>query len=74
MWILALRQQHPNRSSNDDYGLPLFIQTNRIFRKKVKIHSTANNELKKLGYNYMQAKKVIDMVAASLILKSYMER
>lgn len=34
----------------------------------------ANNELKKLGYNYMQAKKVIDMVAASLILKSYMER
>jgi putative Holliday junction resolvase len=34
----------------------------------------ANNELKKLGYNYMEAKKVIDMVAASMILKSYMER
>ncbi len=34
----------------------------------------ANNELKKLGYNYMEAKKVIDMVAASLILKTYMER
>lgn len=33
----------------------------------------ANNELKKLGYNYMEAKKVIDMVAASLILKSFME-
>ncbi len=33
----------------------------------------ANNELKRLGYNYMQAKKVIDMVAASLILKSYLE-
>ncbi len=34
----------------------------------------ANNELKKLGYNYMEAKKFIDMVAASMILKSYMER
>lgn len=33
----------------------------------------ANNELKRLGYNYMEAKKVIDMVAASLILKSFME-
>ncbi len=33
----------------------------------------ANNELKKMGYNYIDAKKVIDMVAASLILKSYME-
>lgn len=34
----------------------------------------ANNELKKLGYNYMDAKKVIDMVAASMILKSYMDK
>lgn len=34
----------------------------------------ANNELKKLGYNYLEAKKVIDMVAASMILKSFMER
>lgn len=33
----------------------------------------ANNELKRLGYNYMEAKKVIDMVAASMILKSYLE-
>lgn len=33
----------------------------------------ANHELKRLGYNYMEAKKVIDMVAASLILKSYLE-
>ena len=33
----------------------------------------ANGELKKLGYNYMEAKKVIDMVAASMILKSYMQ-
>ncbi|OQY37759.1 MAG: Holliday junction resolvase RuvX, partial [Candidatus Cloacimonetes bacterium 4572_65] len=32
----------------------------------------ANTELKKLGYNYMDAKKVIDMVAASMILRSYM--
>lgn len=33
----------------------------------------ANEELKKLGYNYMDAKKVIDMVAASMILKSYLK-
>jgi len=33
----------------------------------------ANEELKKLGYNYMEAKKVIDMVAASMILKSYLK-
>ncbi len=33
----------------------------------------ANSELKRLGYNFMDAKKVIDMVAASLILKSYLE-
>ncbi len=33
----------------------------------------ANEELKKMGYNYMEAKKVIDMVAAYMILKSYVQ-
>lgn len=32
----------------------------------------ANEELKKMGYNYRDARKVIDMVAASVILKRYL--
>jgi putative Holliday junction resolvase len=33
----------------------------------------ANSELKKMGYNYLQAREFVDAVAASLILRSYLE-
>jgi len=33
----------------------------------------ANEELKKMGYTIAESRKVIDKVAASIILKSYME-
>jgi putative holliday junction resolvase len=33
----------------------------------------ANEELKKMGYSIIESRKVIDKVAASIILKNYME-
>ena len=34
----------------------------------------ANNELKKLGYSVKESRKVIDKIAASLILKTYLKQ
>jgi putative holliday junction resolvase len=33
----------------------------------------ANSELKKMGYDFMKAREFVDAVAASLILRSYLE-
>jgi len=33
----------------------------------------ANEVLKKMGYNHLESKKYVDKIAASLILKSYLE-
>jgi putative holliday junction resolvase len=33
----------------------------------------ANSELKKMGYDYLAAREFVDAVAASLILRSYLE-
>ncbi|HNX01444.1 MAG TPA: Holliday junction resolvase RuvX [Candidatus Cloacimonadota bacterium] len=35
--------------------------------------SEANAELKKMGYDYIKAREFVDAVAASLILRSYLE-
>jgi len=34
----------------------------------------ANAELKKMGYSVKESRKVIDKIAASLILKSYLKQ